>query len=163
MRDVKSDYSTAEDTLSIDDLINENALRDNCKICLKLDSKEELINFFQTSLVNQRCLCCRFNRYGIKPYDYNIKSMNYSVFLSKIKSCLSFKLSNGFFEKNDFDVMENSKHIKAISVIHEIFYIARDVLDETNNKETINHMKRTMLYVKELVELLSEGRNIIIF
>ncbi|MBP1924234.1 putative two-component system response regulator [Sedimentibacter acidaminivorans] len=157
MGDVKPIYSIADDALSIDKLINENALRENCKICLKLENKEELISFFRTSLVNQRCLYCRFKRYEIKTHAHIIKSINYSIFLSKIKNCLSFKQANGFFEKNDFDVMELSKHIKEISVIHEIFYIAMDVLAEINNRETINHMKRTMLYVKELVELLSES------
>nr|WP_312578731.1 HD domain-containing phosphohydrolase [Sedimentibacter sp.] len=155
--DVKPTYSTAEDALSIDSIINANTLRDNCKICLKLNSTEELKNFFQTSLVNHRCLDCRFKRLEIKSSTRNIQSIYYSIFLSKIKNYLSLKHPNGFLKKkSNCNFSEIPELIKEISMIHEIFFIAMDVLSETSDNETINHMKRTRLYVKELVEFLEQ-------
>jgi len=115
--------------------------------------------------LGKSCEICRNNLdYELKCLETNIKVHNiqpisYSNLFAKIKSYLGMKQSGVILnEKNCFHDSVASKQTKMISVIHEIFFISMEILAETTDSETANHMLRTRRYVKELIECLSESK-----
>lgn len=116
-----------------------DALGKNCEIC-RNDLDYEL-KFLETNMK-----------------VHNIQPISYSNLFTKIKSYLGMKKAGCILkEKNCFYDSEASQQTKMISVIHEIFFISMEILAETADNETINHMLRTRRYVKELTECLSES------